>query len=242
MLCEPHLSKQKRSELAARQRRLHQRDCPQQPHQQSLRLRERAAHHIRCEAEQRLRPLRSRSPDLSGSYLALGGGTLTGAFANSGTASSSFAGALGIGTTSPSDVLAVNGPIYLANVTPSATTNRLYSNAGSLYWNGSLLGGGSVGNWTTDGANVWRTGGNVGIGTTSPFAALAVVGNGYFTGALTVAGISAVNATTTNIVATNATSTNLFARPRAPRTSSRKQPRSGPFRSYPTASRLAPTS
>ena len=94
-------------------------------------------------------------------------------------------------------------------MTPSATTNRLYSNAGSLYWNGSLLGGGSVGNWTTHGANVWRTGGNVGIGTTSPFAALAVVGNGYFTGALTVAGISAVNATTTHIVATNRTSTKL---------------------------------
>jgi hypothetical protein len=93
-------------------------------------------------------------PDLSGSYLSLGGGTLAGAFADSGTASSSFTGALGIGTTSPSDVLAVNGPIYLANVTPSATTNRLYSNAGSLYWNGSALAVGGGGASTTT-PNTW---------------------------------------------------------------------------------------
>jgi hypothetical protein len=131
-------------------------------------------------------------PDLSGSYLSLGGGTLTGAFVDSGTASSSFVGALGVGTSSPSDVFAVNGPIFLGNVTPAATTNRLYSNAGSLYWAGSLVGGGSVGNWTSDGTNVWRVGGNVGIGTSSPFATLSVNGTGYF-----AAGITALNATTT---------------------------------------------
>ena len=102
-------------------------------------------------------------PSLSGSYLSLTGGTLTGALINSGTASSSFAGALGVGTTSPSDVLAINGPIYLADITaPNTTTNRLYSNTGSLYWAGSLIGGGSVGNWSSDGTNVWRVGGNVG--------------------------------------------------------------------------------
>ena len=88
-------------------------------------------------------------PDLSGSYLSLGGGTLTGAFVDSGTASSSFAGALGIGTTSPSDVLAVNGPIFLGSVSPAATADRLYNNGGSLYWAGSPIAGGSVGNWTT---------------------------------------------------------------------------------------------
>ena len=93
-------------------------------------------------------------PDLSGSYLSLGGGTLTGAFVDSGTASSSFAGALGIGTTSPSDVLAVNGPIFLGSVSPAATADRLYNNGGSLYWAGSPIAGGSVGNWTTDGTNV----------------------------------------------------------------------------------------
>jgi hypothetical protein len=83
---------------------------------------------------------------------------------------------------------AVNGPIYLANVTPAATTNRLYSNAGSLYWAGNLVGGGSVGNWSSDGTNVWRAGGNVGIGTTSPFATLSVAGNGFFGGTLLLNG------------------------------------------------------
>jgi len=96
-------------------------------------------------------------------YLFLTGGTLTGSLVNSSTASSSFLGAPGIGTTSPSDIFAVNGPIYLADVSPAATTNRLYSNAGSLYWAGNLVGGGSVGNWSSDGTNVWRAGGNVGI-------------------------------------------------------------------------------
>jgi hypothetical protein len=124
-------------------------------------------------------------------YLPLSGGTLTGAFVNTATSSSSFAGALGIGTTSPSDVFAVNGPIYLANTTPSATTNRLYSSGGSLYWAGSLVGGGSVGNWSTDGTNAWRPGGNVGIGTTSPSQALSVQGNALFSGNITGANITA---------------------------------------------------
>jgi len=112
-------------------------------------------------------------------YLLLTGGTLTGALVNSSTASSSFLGALGVGTTSPSDIFAVNGPIYLANVTPAATTNRLYSNAGSLYWAGNLVGGGAVGNWTSDGTNVWRAAGNVGIGTTSPSYALDILNSGF---------------------------------------------------------------
>src|SRR6202140_4387038 len=106
---------------------------------------------------------------------------------------------------------AVNGPIYLANVTPAATTNRLYSNAGSLYWAGNLVGGGSVGNWSSDGTNVWRAGGNVGIGTTSPFAALSVNGNGYFSGNLTAANITATGTLAVSGLTTlgNATTTNL---------------------------------
>jgi hypothetical protein len=120
-------------------------------------------------------------PDLSGSYLSLGGGTLTGAFTDASAGSSSFAGSLGIGTTSPSDTLAVNGPIFLGNASPVSTADRLYNDGGSLYWAGSPIAGGSVGNWTTDGANVWRTGGNVGIGTTTPGSALSLEGVANFT-------------------------------------------------------------
>jgi hypothetical protein len=146
----------------------------------------------------------SEIPDLSGSYLSLSGGAVSG--------TTSFADDVGIGTTSPSDVLAVNGPIFLANVSPTATSNRLYNNAGNLYWAGNLIGGASTGNWATDGTNVWRAGGNVGIGTTSPFASLAVAGNGYFTGNLTANGnTSLANATSTNVFATNASATNFSA-------------------------------
>jgi trimeric autotransporter adhesin len=136
----------------------------------------------------------SEIPDLSGTYLSLSGGAVSG--------TTSFASDVGIGTTTPSDVLAVQGPIFLANVSPTATSNRLYSNGGALYWNGSLLGGASVGNWATDGTNVWRAGGNVGIGTTSPFATLSVVGSGYFTSGLVASG---------NTTLGNATSSTFFS-------------------------------
>ncbi len=53
---------------------------------------------------------------------------------------------VGVGTSSPSDTLSVNGPAYFAQVSaPSVTTNRLYNTGGSLYFNGTALGGGSSG-------------------------------------------------------------------------------------------------
>ena len=67
----------------------------------------------------------------------------------------------------------------------------------------------AIGHWTSDGTNAWRVSGNVGIGTSSPFATLSVVGNGYFSGAIAATGVTATNATTTNFVTTNATSANL---------------------------------
>src|SRR5664280_3133080 len=141
----------------------------------------------------------SRINQLSG--VAITGGTITNATINGisgltaadipalaylSTSGGSLSGALGIGTTSPSDLFALNGAAYLADIAvPPVTINRLSSNSGNLYWAGNLLAGATTGNWSSDGTNVWRIGGNVGIGTTSASAFLTIQGNGYFTGNVT---------------------------------------------------------
>src|SRR3989344_3518858 len=84
-------------------------------------------------------------------------------------------GRVGVGTTSPSDTFALNGAAYFAPIsTPAITVDRLYNNSGDLYWAGNLIGGATTGNWATDGTNAWRAGGNVGVGTSSPYSRLAV--------------------------------------------------------------------
>ncbi len=89
---------------------------------------------------------------------------------------------VGIGTSSPTDTLSVNGPLYFGQISaPSNTSNRLYNVGGDLYWAGSLVGGASTGNWATDGTSVWRASGNVGIGTTTPSQLLTVGNNNQFT-------------------------------------------------------------
>lgn len=60
---------------------------------------------------------------------------------------------------------------------PSDTSNRLYNTGGNLYWAGNLIGGGSVGNWTLSGNNVYRNSGSVGLGTTSPWANFSIAGS-----------------------------------------------------------------
>ncbi|MEK7527262.1 MAG: hypothetical protein AAB537_02525, partial [Patescibacteria group bacterium] len=88
---------------------------------------------------------------------------------------------VGIGTTSPSDTFAINGATYFSQISaPSITTDRLYNTGGDLYFAGNLIGSASIGNWTTASGNVYRASGNVGIGTTSPYAKLSVNGGGNF--------------------------------------------------------------
>ena len=110
--------------------------------------------------------------------------TLTTALLNGTTTANALVttGWLGVGTSSPVERLSVNGAVYLADTTPTNSASRLYNTAGGLYWNGSLVAGGAVGNWTGSGSDVYRASGNVGIGTSSPLAKLSVTGSGTGTG------------------------------------------------------------
>ena len=89
---------------------------------------------------------------------------------------------LTIGTTTAHEKLTVDGPVYLGSNTPASTQNRLYNTSGSLYWNGSVVAGASVGSCNTNGTDVYRLTGNVGIGTSTPQSKLSVIGDGYFSG------------------------------------------------------------
>ena len=101
------------------------------------------------------------------------------------TATSSFAGALTVGTTTTNAALTIDGATYLASISaPASTSSLLYNLGGELYWAGSVIGGPSIGAWSTDGTNVWRSSGMVGIGTTTPSYSLSVAGSGLITGGL----------------------------------------------------------
>ncbi len=73
-----------------------------------------------------------------------------------------------------SNFVSVSGNIKLDSSSPLDTVNRLYANGADLYWAGNVIGGATTGNWTTDGTHAWRATGNVGVGTSSPFAKLSV--------------------------------------------------------------------
>ncbi len=98
---------------------------------------------------------------------------------------------------------------------------RIYSGAGGASTGGITFG--KFNETTFTEAMRIRNDGNVGIGTTSPFAKLSVAGDAYIggnltaTGTLNVTGLTTLgnailtSATTTNFFATTASSTNLFA-------------------------------
>jgi hypothetical protein len=79
-------------------------------------------------------------------------------------------------------------PLTLLSSSPSDTAAKLYNTAGSLYWAGSLIAGGTVGTWDGIGTDVYRLTGNVGIGTTTPTQRLTVAGSGLFDGNLSALG------------------------------------------------------
>lgn len=94
-------------------------------------------------------------------------------------------GSFGIGTTSPSDVLAVAGSVYLAETTPTNPNNRLYNFGGDLYWDGTLVTGSTTANWSAAAGNVFRLSGGAGIGTSTVTETLTVDGTARFTGTTT---------------------------------------------------------
>ncbi|TAK57532.1 tail fiber domain-containing protein [Patescibacteria group bacterium] len=102
-------------------------------------------------------------------------------------------GRLGIGTTSPGQALSVGGDIlgnsiigsYFTATTTTASSLR-YASSTALTISGTAY---------FSGSGIWNPTGSVGIGTTSPYAKLSVVGEGVFT----------------NLSATSTTATSTFA-------------------------------
>lgn len=114
---------------------------------------------------------------------------------------------IAVGTTTAHEVFTLDGVAYLASVSaPTTTANRLYNSGSTLYWSGNAIAGTSIGNWDSDGTDVWRAAGNVGIGTTTPDSLLVVAGTANITGATTLGSTLTVTGNTTLV---NASTTNL---------------------------------
>jgi len=123
-------------------------------------------------------------------------------------------GKVGIGTTSPYAKLSVVGEIVGSHFTGTTTATSTFGGnlaingtgtstsaggfnitAGCFAINGTCIsGGGGSSQWTTTGSDIYYTTGNVGVGTTSPYAKLSVAGLGVFQ----------------NIFATSTTATSTF--------------------------------
>ncbi|MES2623250.1 MAG: tail fiber domain-containing protein [Patescibacteria group bacterium] len=101
--------------------------------------------------------------------------------ATSSTAISSFAGLVGIGTTTPSQRLSVAGNMSLSGaffdaLNASGTAGMILSSTGSgTQWMATSTLGINSSPWLLNGTNAYYNGGGVGIGTSTPSTALHVV-------------------------------------------------------------------
>lgn len=83
---------------------------------------------------------------------------------------------LGLGTSTPSELLSVNGRIFLASTTaPVTTTDKLYNVGGQLYWSGNAIGG----QWDSGpSSSLNYTAGSISLGTSTPSGRLRVYDGG----------------------------------------------------------------
>lgn len=90
-------------------------------------------------------------------------------------------GNVGVGTTNPSAKLDVSGQVKITGGTPGLGKVLTSDATGLATWQTPAAGGGST-LWTESGSDLYRTDGNIGIGTTNPSAKLDVAGQVKITG------------------------------------------------------------